>query len=780
MGSALRQLLCTSFVAASLAMAAAAQQPAPGPPPDAQHPQPGALTSQAAPAQQTTLSDLLSAGRMERLSDTHWRFTGQAEFQRQGVQFFADEMDFYTDTNRLEARGNVVYATADGRIAAERIDFDTKNQLGTFFDASGIMSLGQKADRTQFGGQEPDVYFYGEKLEKLGQKKYRITRGGFTTCVQPTPRWELTSGSMVLNLDDYALLRNSVLHVKGVPLFYLPFVYYPIQEDDRATGFLLPTYGASTLRGSAISNAFFWAINRSQDATFFHDWFTRTGQGAGTEYRYIAGAGSAGSFRTYWFNQNQSTFESSGETTALPSKRSFNLTGSATQMLPRGLRGRVRLDYFSDVTTQQLYNQNLYYASQRVRTLGGALSGNWGPYSLTTVYQRNESFQNEIDSVVYGNAPRITGVVSPQRLFGLPIYLGGTGEYAFMLSQHHGSEPSDFSMGRTDLMPTVRVPFSKWTFLTINSSAVFRTTYYTESRDDIGNQIDQPLTRTYGSFRSDIIGPVFTKIWNTPNSSWAERYKHVIEPTFGVEQVTDIDNYRNVVVLTETSDFIVGGLRRLNYGLMNRFLARTRGTAEAPGQAREFLSIGLHQSYYSNAEASQYDVTYASAFPGRKLTSVSPVALIVRAAPTRRTDSTLRLEYDVTGLGLQTVSLSTGAFFGSHSVSANWSRRRHDPTRDADNYLNANSSFRFKQGRSGGTYSVSWDVTRSTIVSNTLMAFYNAQCCGFNVEYQRFNYPQNSSLFPIPSDRRINFSFTLAGLGTFSNFFGAFGGGQVR
>jgi hypothetical protein len=48
------------------------------------------------------------------------------------------------------------------------------------------------------------------------------------------------------------------------------------------------------------------------------------------------------------------------------------------------------------------------------------------------------------------------------------------------------------------------------------------------------------------------------------------------------------------------------------------------------------------------------------------------------------------------------------------------------------------------------------------------------------VEFQNYNYAQVSSSFPIPADRRFNFSFTLAGLGTFSNFFGAFGGGQGR
>ena len=91
------------------------------------------------------------------------------------------------------------------------------------------------------------------------------------------------SSTATVELDEYALLKNTVLKVKGVPMFYLPAMYYPIQSDDRATGFLLPTYGSSIVRGPSISNAFFWAINRSQDATVYHDWFTKRGQGVGAQ-----------------------------------------------------------------------------------------------------------------------------------------------------------------------------------------------------------------------------------------------------------------------------------------------------------------------------------------------------------------------------------------------------------------------------------------------------------------------------------------------------------------
>ncbi len=55
--------------------------------------------------------------------------------------------------------------------------------------------------------------------------------------------------------------------------------------------------------------------------------------------------------------------------------------------------------------------------------------------------------------------------------------------------------------------------------------------------------------------------------------------------------------------------------------------------------------------------------------------------------------------------------------------------------------------------------------------------FYNAQCCGVGIEYQAFNYP-NRAASSCRKDRRFNISFTLAGVGSFSNILGAFGIGQ--
>jgi LPS-assembly protein len=89
------------------------------------------------------------------------------------------------------------------------------------------------------------------------------------------------------------LLKNAVFRVKGIPVLYLPIIYYPISSDDRSSGFLLPTYSSSNITGQGLSTAYFWAIDRSQDSTFYYDWFSKV-QMAKAEYRFASAPDSDG------------------------------------------------------------------------------------------------------------------------------------------------------------------------------------------------------------------------------------------------------------------------------------------------------------------------------------------------------------------------------------------------------------------------------------------------------------------------------------------------------
>jgi hypothetical protein len=487
---------------------------------------------------------------------------------------------------------------------------------------------------------------------------------------------------------------------------------------------------------------------------------------------------SDGTLKVYRFNQKAAEFRDGNDTGTLPESQSFEVRANAVHAITRGLRARSRVDYFSNVVSQQLYHQNPYDASRRVRVVQGGLTGAWGRYNVAFTYDRNEVFNNERNSFIYGSTPRVNGGIAPTRLFGAPVYASVTGEYANLpyRQETDGVAITDTGLTRLDLSPLMRVPISRWTFLTLNTSAAYRLTRYSESLNARGVQVPEPFTRSFFDLRADAIGPVFTKIWDAPPDSRAERYKHVIEPSFGYQQITDVDNYQAVPILSNASDFIVSGVARFTYGLTNRLLRRDRPRDGVPGTAREFLSIALQQTYYSESEASQYDPTYVSTTVGRTPADLSPIALTVRYAPTLATSAAMRLEHDVSGGGLQSVTASGNVYFSTHSLGANLSRRRINESSPGDTFLGGNANMAFREGRVRGMYNFYWDIGRNTLVSQMVSATYYAQCCGFGIEFQNYNYGQISSSFPIPSDRRINFSFTLAGLGTFSNFFGAFGG----
>jgi LPS-assembly protein len=740
-----------------------------------------AIAQQAEPTTSPTndfVELIRAAGARLETDENFHRVNGAADLPvpgQQGARIFADFMEINRKTYEMVARGNVTFATPEGRISADRIEFNLDKGTGVFYMAAGFMAV-EGADRVEFGNQDPHVHFYGEKIEKLGPKHYVGTNGGFTTCVQPTPRWELGSGQFTLHLDDYALLRNTVLRVKGVPLMYLPVMYYPLHEDQRSTGFLMPKYGSSTLQGAALSNGFFWAIGRSQDATFLHDWFTRAGTGAGAEYRYLSSPTSGGQVRFYRLDQKAAVFDENGFTTTLPAQTSYLMNASLNQDLGRRLRAQGTVEYFSDVTTQQLYQQNSYQRSMSRRLISGGVTGNFGPATLGAYYSRSEQFSDSVNSTVYGSTPRITGNVAPSRLFGTPIYASLNTEYIFQPNRRlqDGVETSDESLARMDIAPALRVPLSRLSYLSVTTNAAWRQTYFSRSVDASGALIAEPVNRQYVSVQTDVIGPVFSKIWDTPDSGYAERMKHVIEPTFNVEYISEIANQARMPI-SDSSVVAVGGATNVTYGLTNRLLARTRGSGDARGSTREFLTVGVQQTYYGNPQTSLFDTRYVS-YTGR-LTPVdlSPVAVTARVSPMPFIDANARLEYDVAGgNGLQILTAGSTLTTGASSASLSFSRQRFTPDSPVSSYLTGASSWRSRDGRLTAFYGLNWDIDDRYIYSQSLGGAYMAQCCGVRADFQVVNFlPSVSS--PIPSDRRLNFSFVLAGLGTFSNFFGLFG-----
>lgn len=761
-----------------------------------------------APVTETTISD-----SREVVSNTNTRFLGHVEMVRGDTTVYADDVLVHGDTHQAIATGNVVFSQGANRIAAERAEFDTETKIGTFYNAYGTASV--KPPRTAANrpgvslpaagiGQDTDVYFYGDTIEKLGPRKYRITNGGFTTCVQPTPRWRLSSSTVVLNIDHYTMLKSAVFSVKGVPMLYAPILYYPTKREDRATGVLIPTYGTSTLRGQSIHNAFFWAINRSQDATFMHDWYTSTGQGVGGEYRYNYGGGTDGNLNMHWLDQQATTYSlDTGGTTTVPAERSYEIRGGANQGISSKYRARASVNYFSSIVSMQTLNTNIYDASRNSRTYGGNVIGLSNGFSVNGTLDHSEYFYPSTTAGVPGSStltgtwPRIS-VARNERPLGMSdLYYSVNGEYVYLLRNNISgtatgtSLEDNSSLARFDINPQIRYPFKKLSWFTVNSTVSWRDTYYTRSYainpTTLARTItDDGLDRTYFQFQSQILGPVFTRVWNTPDNGYAEKFKHSVEPFLNLDRTTGIDNFDKIVQL-ESIDYTVGGATRYTYGINNRFYAKRRPPPESVsriGQSREIVDVEFSQSYYTDARAAQFDPRYSTSFTGIPASNFSPMLLSVRTLPTDQINATMRAEWDSRYLALRTISAS-----GSYSVvnlftaTAQWSKSAYipelagfnDPTQLTQG-LSGQGNLHTKDNRFGGIYSFNYDVLHDSMIQQRITGFYNAQCCGLSFEYQTYNLSGVSSTIAIPVDRRFFMSFTLAGLGNFSPFSGALSG----
>jgi hypothetical protein len=717
-----------------------------------------------------------------RPADDRIVFTGPVEITCDTTKVFADEVEIVevdADTRLIYARGNVLFSQPDLRVTAASAEFNSRTRYGTFQDAAGFATIDVSRDEmSMFGTAEPHVHFWGRVIERVGPTRYRFEHGGFTTCGQPTPRWEIGGSSGTISLDERVLLRNAVLRVKNVPLLYVPLIYYPLSEDDRSTGFLIPTYSTSTIRGQGVSNAFFLVLGRSQDATFYHDWSSKSGQGLGGEYRYAAAPGSEGDARFYMLDES-ARFGADGETVERPARRTYDLRGTVNQALPRRFRLIGQVNYFTDITTRQLYEQNLYESSQRQRSFSATVSGNVRRLRLTSTVEQRDFFRSATSAQRHGSLPSLSVSLPPQPIGRSRVYVGANSQAAYLVSQFDIDDPAtDRSLFRFDTSPTIRAPLSSLPFLSVTTNAGIRYTHWQLSLDpETQLPVDVPLSRLLLEAGATVTGPVFSRVFTPANTGYAERFKHLIEPSFSVSWLSPFDEIDRVVRIDGT-DGLVGGTGTFTYGLTNTLLARRPSGGPGPGNIRDILTVRITQSYYTKAEAALYDYRNQSS---AGTSPFSALRINVQAKPTDNLSADFNTEIDPEFRTPRQFGATGRYTLPRVQVNAGWARRQvipglpgYDDPRFATHLLTGGTSLRTRTNKYGGTYDFNFDVRNSTMLRQRIVAYYNAQCCGIQMDYQAVSYA-SFGLSSIPSDRRFGISFTLAGIGSFSNPFGSFG-----
>ena len=119
----------------------------------------------------------------EQTGENRYLFSHDVEMMLGDATLYADLVEVFLDKDLMVATGNVTIVQTTNRMSAERAEFNFKTKLGTFWGAVGFATIKPEAPRPgafappPVSGQDTDVYFQGDIVEKIGGRRFQDYKG---------------------------------------------------------------------------------------------------------------------------------------------------------------------------------------------------------------------------------------------------------------------------------------------------------------------------------------------------------------------------------------------------------------------------------------------------------------------------------------------------------------------------------------------------------------------------------------------------------------------------
>jgi LPS-assembly protein len=218
---------------------------------------------------------------------------GDVEMNYQGRTLQADSVTYDRNTGRVFAQGNARLTEADGTVAT-----GDRFELTDDFKAGFIDQL--RVEQTvEERGVKVRTRFAAPRAERIAGETTVFERGTYTACEpcakDPTrpPLWQVKAARIIHNNTERTIYyENATLEFAGVPVAYLPYFSSPDPTVKRKTGFLTPTYVASTALGFGVSIPYFIALAPNYDLTLRPTFLSRQGFLGQAEWRHRLETGS--------------------------------------------------------------------------------------------------------------------------------------------------------------------------------------------------------------------------------------------------------------------------------------------------------------------------------------------------------------------------------------------------------------------------------------------------------------------------------------------------------
>lgn len=483
--------------------------------------------------------------------------SGNVRINGRGITLLSDQARLNTGSEEAEASGNVILMRDGDLLRAQRLKLNYQDETGEVDSGDAFIRKG-------------NFHLRAARMIKAGPESYHVERGSFTTCDGDTPSWKFSASDVDVTLGDYATGRNALFYLADVPVFYFPYLVFPVKRE-RQSGFLTPRGGNSSKKGFTFNLGYYWAISPSQDATITLDIQTKRGEGLGLDYRYLLTRGSEGSFRGYViYDTTQQRFR--GE---VSQKHVQNF--SDTLDLKSDINLVSDRNFYRDFAEQTgVYNQNSLESTL-------SLTKRFHRQVLSGEFRYMEDLRDNIadNSKTLQKLPTITLTGIRQQLGSLPLFLSYDSSFTNFYRE-------DGIRGeRLALQPTLTA-YGKVDALELSAWAGYQERLYNAYGGDIGKGYHGVGLFTAGG----TVSSTLARVYETGNAAMP-RLRHVLIPEIRYNFVQDKN--QETVPFFDYYDRVVHE-NRIVYSLTNYLTGKFVGS-DGSSEYRDLLYLRLSQGY---------------------------------------------------------------------------------------------------------------------------------------------------------------------------------------
>jgi len=233
----------------------------------------------------------LSANRVPENSEFRTVFEGEVRMVTQDSVLSTDHLVSDKQQQTITATGNVQLETKNSFLQAESLvgDQNSKNSK-----LSGVKFLFYS---NQANGKAKSITLGNDNVTTLNQLTY-------STCPEGNDSWRFSANELQLDQNNgRGEVWDMWLKVKGVPIFYFPYLNFPI-DDQRKSGLLMPLTSQNKKNGLDVSLPTYWNITENADATFIPRSIQNRGSQIAAEFRYLTQA-TNNELSIEWLNEDR-------------------------------------------------------------------------------------------------------------------------------------------------------------------------------------------------------------------------------------------------------------------------------------------------------------------------------------------------------------------------------------------------------------------------------------------------------------------------------------------